>query len=145
MSLQFRGWVLGLDERASLHLSSPLKPTNSPRQEPLSVRVQAAFFRAAPAQAVIQDYMRRALSSLQATEGLQLEIPTPVLGQCLSLCSLPLSLCCSQPYYVQPSGLPSYTQHFRAMSAFSLPVRPQGTLALRVLGTATTPRSLLEP
>ncbi|XP_051011692.1 taste receptor cell protein 1-like [Acomys russatus] len=50
------------------------------RQEPLSARVQAAFFGAAPTLAIIQDHMRQALGSLQDTEGLQLEMSTPVLG-----------------------------------------------------------------
>ncbi|XP_063122405.1 LOW QUALITY PROTEIN: taste receptor cell protein 1-like [Rattus norvegicus] len=49
-------------------------------QEPLTARVQTAFFEAAPAQAVIQDSMLQALGSLQEAEGLQLEMLLPVLG-----------------------------------------------------------------
>ncbi|XP_035317563.1 taste receptor cell protein 1-like isoform X1 [Cricetulus griseus] len=50
------------------------------QQEPLTAKVQAAFFGAAPAQAIIQDCMHRALGFLQETEGLQLEMLIPVLG-----------------------------------------------------------------
>ncbi|CAO2634902.1 Taste receptor cell protein 1, partial [Lemmus lemmus] len=50
------------------------------QQEPLTAKVQAAFFGAAPAQAIIQDCMHQALSFLQEAEGLQFEIFIPVLG-----------------------------------------------------------------
>ncbi|XP_015860285.3 LOW QUALITY PROTEIN: taste receptor cell protein 1 [Peromyscus maniculatus bairdii] len=50
------------------------------QQEPLTAKVQAAFFGAAPAQAIIQDCMHQALSFLQETEGLQLEMLLPALG-----------------------------------------------------------------
>ncbi|CAH6869706.1 Trcg1 [Phodopus roborovskii] len=50
------------------------------QQEPLIAKVQAAFFGAAPAQAIIQDCMHQALHFLQETEGLQLEMLIPVLG-----------------------------------------------------------------
>ncbi|XP_005069373.2 taste receptor cell protein 1 [Mesocricetus auratus] len=50
------------------------------QQEPLTAKVQASFFGAAPAQAIIQDCMHRALGFLQETEGLQLEMLVPVLG-----------------------------------------------------------------
>ncbi|KAL1782438.1 hypothetical protein HispidOSU_024994 [Sigmodon hispidus] len=50
------------------------------QQEPLTAKVQAAFFGAAPAQAIIQDCMHQALGFLQETEGLQLEMLIPVLG-----------------------------------------------------------------
>ncbi|XP_028630277.1 taste receptor cell protein 1-like [Grammomys surdaster] len=49
-------------------------------QEPLTARVQTAFFGVAPAQGIIQDSMLQALASLQETEGLQLEMLLPVLG-----------------------------------------------------------------
>ncbi|XP_031199778.1 LOW QUALITY PROTEIN: taste receptor cell protein 1-like [Mastomys coucha] len=49
-------------------------------QEPLTARVQTAFFGAAPAQTIIQDSVLQALGSLQETEGLQLEMLLPVLG-----------------------------------------------------------------
>ncbi|KAH0502369.1 Taste receptor cell protein 1 [Microtus ochrogaster] len=49
------------------------------QQEPLTAKVQAAFFGAAPAQAVIQDCMHQALSFLQEAEGLQFEMFIPVL------------------------------------------------------------------
>ncbi|XP_057624355.1 taste receptor cell protein 1-like [Chionomys nivalis] len=50
------------------------------QQEPLTAKVQAAFFGAAPAQAVIQDCMRQALSFLQEAEGIKFEMFVPVLG-----------------------------------------------------------------
>ncbi|XP_059125020.1 LOW QUALITY PROTEIN: taste receptor cell protein 1-like [Peromyscus eremicus] len=50
------------------------------QQEPLTAKVQAAFFGAAPAQAIIQDCMHQGLSFLQETEGLQLEMLLPALG-----------------------------------------------------------------
>uniref|UniRef100_A0A8C6GRM0 Taste receptor cell gene 1 n=1 Tax=Mus spicilegus TaxID=10103 RepID=A0A8C6GRM0_MUSSI len=49
-------------------------------QEPLTARVQTAFFGAVPAQAIIQDTVLQALGSLQETEGLQLEMLLPVPG-----------------------------------------------------------------
>ncbi|KAK7802251.1 hypothetical protein U0070_025463, partial [Myodes glareolus] len=50
------------------------------QQEPLAAKVQAAFFGAAPAQAIIQDCIHQALSFLQEAEGLQFEMFIPVLG-----------------------------------------------------------------
>jgi hypothetical protein len=136
VSVRFTGWVLRLDDRISLHLSSPLKPVMTPlSQEPLTARVQTAFFGAVPAQAIIQDTVLQALGSLQETEGLQLEMLLPVLGQCLFLCSCLPSLCLPD----LPSS--SSTQHCRVKSLI-FPMSPQGTLAPSVLGTATTLRSL---
>ncbi|XP_038178148.1 taste receptor cell protein 1-like [Arvicola amphibius] len=50
------------------------------QQEPLTAKVQAAFFGAAPAQDVIQECMHQALSFLKEAEGLQFGMFVPVLG-----------------------------------------------------------------
>lgn len=134
MSVQFRGWVLGLDERVSLYLSTRPEACDGPlSQEPLTARVQTAFFGVAPAQGIIQDSMLQALASLQETEGLQLEMLLPVLGQCLSCSCLP-SLCL-------PDLLLLHTALWGQIYSY-LSYEPQGTQAPSVLGTATTIRSL---
>lgn len=133
VSIQFRGWVLGLDERVSASPQPSEACDDALSQGPLTTRVQLAFFGAAPAQAIIQDSVHQALGSLQEAEGLQLEMLLPGLGQCLS-CSSLLSLCLHDLPF-------SFTQLCRAKSLI-FPVSPQGTLTPTVLGTATRLRNL---
>lgn len=126
------GWM-----RGSLCISPPPHPQacdNPLSQEPLTARVQSAFFGVAPAQAIIQDSMLQALGSLQETEGLQTEVFLPVLGQCLSFCSHLPSLCL-------PDLLLFHTALQGQIYSY-LSYEPQGTQAPSVLGTATTIRSL---
>ncbi|XP_050007732.1 taste receptor cell protein 1-like [Alexandromys fortis] len=88
------------------------------QQEPLTAKVQAAFFGAAPAQAVIQDCMRQALSFLQEAEGLQFEMFVPVLGIPSSRASrgpshgfmLNLQLITSLLILVAPGAAPHFTK-----------------------------------
>lgn len=134
VSVQFRGWVPGLDERVSLYLSTPAEACDDPlSQEPLTARVQTAFFGVAPAQAIIQDSMLQALGSLQETEGLPIMF-LPVLGQCLSFCS-PLPSLCLPDLLLLHTALQGQIYSY-------LSYEPQGTQAPSVLGTATTIRSL---
>ena len=95
-------WRNGLPETP--RLSSLLTRADPPaRPDPLTARVGATFFRAAPARALVQDCVLRGLHALQEAEGLSVEMVSPDLGQRLSP-GFPLSISVSSGHLHPPSG-----------------------------------------